>query len=196
MTKTMKKTTTEHQTETAPNTSVRDALSTIEGEITTLVTLNRKTRRSLATRSGRVSDVLINIVLQEAEKNGGQIAGITIDVPAAREALAAASESQESADSARRIGDRMEDDAIQHRVVVADRAFAVYTALRRLVHTPEGEPLARTYEEMASTVRKKRPKARAKKAQPTPSDPPSPPPPPSPPSPPEAQPTAKTPPQS
>jgi hypothetical protein len=64
--------------------------------------------------------------------------------------------------SSRLIAQKVEDDSVQQRVIVADRVFAIYRALGRLVKTPEGNSLLPTYEEMALTV-KNRPRVPRKK---------------------------------
>jgi hypothetical protein len=56
----------------------------------------------------------------------------------------------------------MEDDMLQQRATVADPAFAIYTALRRLVKTKAGNSLAPAYEQMKSIVKNRPRKSRAK----------------------------------
>jgi hypothetical protein len=57
----------------------------------------------------------------------------------------------------------MADSATSQRVVVADEVFGIYRSLERLVKTPKGNSLLRTYQTMASTVKNRPRKPRKKK---------------------------------
>jgi hypothetical protein len=107
------------------------------------------------TRAGsrRVPDALIELVATYAENHGGAVAGLPFDGAAARAALTSVSTAQAAARAARQFARRAEDDAVQGRATVADRTFAVYAALKRLVRTPEGNALKDAYDEMHAVVR-------------------------------------------
>ncbi len=154
-----------------PTTSVADQLGAIATNLASTPTLSAKERKLVGGRSRRVPDALIELVLKLAETNGGQVAGMPIDVTAARATLTQVSAATTAAASSRRIAAKLDDDALSQRIVVAERAFAIHTALRRLVNTPEGEPFARASEEMASVIRnqprRKRASAAAKPASPS-----------------------------
>jgi hypothetical protein len=136
-----------------PTTSVGQQLGAIASNIASMPTLSEKQRKTLGTRSRRAPDALIELVLKLAESNGGQVAGIPIDVASARTTLTNVSAASGAASASRRIAAQMDDDALQQRVVVADRAFGIHMALRRFVNTPEGIPFQRASEEMASIIR-------------------------------------------
>jgi hypothetical protein len=144
---------TKKATPVDPTTSVGTQLGAIASNLASTPTLSVKERKTLGDRSRRAPDALIELVLKLAENNGGQVAGIPIDVASARTTLTNVSAATAAAADSRRIAAQMDDDALQQRVVVADRVFAVHMALRRLVNTPEGEPFARASEEMASVLR-------------------------------------------
>jgi hypothetical protein len=101
-------------------------------------------------------------MIKIATDNGGVVAGMPFDVDAANAALSSSSKAQAAADASRTIAQKLVDSAVQQRVVVADRTFAIYRALGRLVKTPEGNSLLGTYKDMAATV-KNRPRIARKK---------------------------------
>jgi hypothetical protein len=145
------------------SSSVADQLGAIEAGLATVNSLTAKQRDTLRSRSRSVPDTLIQMVIQLATKNGGQVAGIPFDVDAAQATLAQVSDAEASAGTSRTIAQKLEDGSLQQRIVVADRVFAIYRALGRLVKTPEGNSILGTYEEMTSTVRNQ-PRLRRKKA--------------------------------
>jgi hypothetical protein len=147
---------------TVTSSNVTDQLGAIEKDLTDVVSLTKQERKQLEARSRNVPDALIQKMIQVARNNGGVVAGMPFDVDAASTALTEVSNAQAAADSSRTIAQKMVDSSVQQRVVVADRAFAIYRALGRLVKTPEGNSLLRTYEDMASTV-KNRPRIPRKK---------------------------------
>jgi hypothetical protein len=148
-----------------PSTSVGAQLDAIATNLASTPTLSAKERKLIGARSRRVPDALIELVLKLAETNGGQVAGMPIDVTAARATLTQVSAASAAADASRRIAAQMDDDSLQQRIVVADRAFAIHLALRRLVNTPEGQPFVRASEEMASALRNQPRLRRAKGAE-------------------------------
>jgi hypothetical protein len=144
------------------NVDVTGQLGAIEKSLAPIVSLTKQTRKQLEARSRNVPDALIQKMIQIASNNGGLVAGMPFDVDAATAALSNVSNAVAAADSSRTIAQKMVDSSVQQRVVVADRTFAIYRALERLVKTPEGNSLLRTYEDMASTV-KNRPRVPRKK---------------------------------
>ena len=159
----MTKSKTSNPAPVASSSSVTQQLAAIEKSIAPIVSLTKQQRRQLENRSANVPDALIQKMIQIATNNSGLVAGMPFDVNAASTALTQVSEAQAAADSSRTIAQKMVNSSVQQRVVVADRTFAIYRALGRLVKTPEGSSLLRTYEDMASTV-KNRPRVRRKKA--------------------------------
>jgi hypothetical protein len=144
------------------NVDVASQLDAIEKSLGPVVSLTSKARNQLESRSRIVPDALIQKMIQIATNNGGLVAGMPFDVDAANAALTNVSKAKAAADASRTIAQKLVDDSVQQRVVVADRTFAVYRALGRLVKTPEGNSLLRTYEEM-TTVVKNRPRIARKK---------------------------------
>jgi hypothetical protein len=98
-----------------------------------------------------------------AEQGGGSVLGMQFDAAAARTTLGQTNDTQTSISVGRQTLQRMEDDMLQQRATVADPAFAIYTALRRLVKTKAGNALAPAYEQMQSIVKNRPRKSRAKK---------------------------------
>jgi hypothetical protein len=114
---------------------------------------SRVERKKTRSSSQHVPDALIELVATHAENNSGAVAGLPFDGAAARVALTQVSTAQAAVRAARQFAQRVEDDATQGRATVADRTFAVYSALRRLVRTPEGAALKDTYDQMHTVVR-------------------------------------------
>ena len=144
------------------NIDVTGQLDAIEKSLDPVVVLTPKARKQLEARSRVVPDALIQKMIKIAGSNGGLVAGLAFDVDAASAALTNVSTAQAAADSSRTIAQKLVDSAVQQRVVVADRTFAIYRALGRLVKTPEGNSLLGTYKDMAATV-KNRPRIARKK---------------------------------
>jgi hypothetical protein len=114
---------------------------------------SRIERKQTLASSYHVPDALIELVATHAENNGGVVAGLPFDAAAARDALTQVSTAQAAVRAARQFAQRVEDDATLRRSDVADRAFGIFTALRRFVRTPEGKTLRDVYDEMHSTMR-------------------------------------------
>jgi hypothetical protein len=142
--------------------SVASTLSSIAGGISS-ESLTKVARQQLRGRNENVPDQLIEMVSHLAEQGGGNVLGMPFDATAARATLAQASDTQTSISVGRQTLQRMEDDMLQQRVTVADPAFAIYTALRRLVKTKAGNALSPAYEQMKSIVKNRPRKSRAKK---------------------------------
>jgi hypothetical protein len=98
-----------------------------------------------------------------AQQGGGSILGMPFDATAASATLTQTSDTRTAISVGRQTLQRMEDEMIQQRATVADPAFAIYTALRRLVKTKAGNTLAPAYEQMKSIVKNRPRKVRKKK---------------------------------
>lgn len=98
-----------------------------------------------------------------AEQGNGSVLGMPFDASTASATLTQTSDTQTAISVGRQTLQRMEDDMLQQRATVADPAFAIYTALRRLVKTKSGNALAPAYEQMKSIVKNRPRKSRAKK---------------------------------
>ena len=68
------------------------------------------------------------MMIKIADQNGGLVAGMPLDTAAANAALTNVSDARTAAAASRAIAQKMDDDAVQQRVVVADRVFAIYKA--------------------------------------------------------------------
>ena len=153
---------------------VVDALVAFEGSLELGASLAKDERSKLRKQSDQVSDAFIELVANLATQQGGLVAGVAFDVDAAQKVIARSRDARAAADVCRRLAQRMEDDAVPQRIVVGKRAFAVYAALRRLVSTPEGNPLMHAFENLASLARRSRASGRAKVPPPSPAPEPKP----------------------
>jgi hypothetical protein len=140
---------------------VASALNSLAGQIKSPV-LSKADRQRLKSRSDKVPDQLIEMISDLAEQNGGQVLGMAFDAATARTTLTQTSATRTQISTAKQLTQKMEDDMIQQRVAVADPAFAIFTALRRLVNTKAGNSLAPAYEQM-KTIVKDRPRTPRKK---------------------------------
>ena len=148
---------------------------TLEGAVSQLVAierglglteagLSRKSRVTNRTRSEHVPDELIELLAAHSDSNGGVVAGTPFDAAAARATLTQVSAARRTAASARRLAQRVEDDATSQRANLSDVAFGIYRGLERLVRTPQGSDLQDTYDKMRAAVRASRKGARKAKA--------------------------------
>lgn len=141
--------------------AVASTLSSLAGQIKSPV-LNKADRQRLKGRNDRVPDQLIEMISDLAEQNGGKVLGIPFDAATARATLTQTSATRVQIGTTKQLTQKMEDDMIQQRATVADPAFAIFTALRRLVNTKSGNSLAPAYEQM-KTIVKDRPRTPRKK---------------------------------
>jgi hypothetical protein len=141
--------------------AVASTLSSLAGQIKSPV-LNKADRQRLKGRNDRVPDQLIEMISDLAEQNGGKVLGIPFDAATARATLTQTSATRVQIGTTKQLTQKMEDDMIQQRATVADPAFAIFTALRRLVNTKAGNSLAPAYEQM-KTIVKDRPRTPRKK---------------------------------
>ena len=146
--------------------SVASTLSSI-GEQIASPSLTPAARQELRGRNEIVPDKLIEMVSHLAEQGNGSVLGMPFDTAAASATLSQTSATQTAIGVGRQTLQRMEDDMLQQRATVADPAFAIYTALRRLVKTKAGNSLAPAYEQMKSIVKNRPRKSRAKKPEET-----------------------------
>ena len=143
-----------------------DALTKIEAGLDLGASLSNDERSKLRKKQDQMPDAFIEQVANLAMQHGGDVAGIAFDVDAAQTTLTRSRGARAVADVCRRLAQRVEDDAIPQRIIVAKRAMAVYTALRRLVGTPEGNPLMASFEDLAALARRHRKSGRAKASPP------------------------------
>jgi hypothetical protein len=122
--------------------------------------LGQKERRRLQKRNEICPDALIEMLAHLAEQNGGHVLGMPFDAKQARAALTKVSATKTALGIARQLVQRLEDDQVQQRIVVADPAFALFTALRRLVNTETGNKLAPAYAQMKQIVKNRPRKSR------------------------------------
>jgi hypothetical protein len=141
--------------------TVATTLSSIAGEISS-PSLSKTERRALQGRNENAPDELIEMIAQLAQQGGGTVLGIPFDATTALATLAQTSATRTSISVGQQTLQRMEDDMIQQRATAADPAFAIYTALRRLVKTKSGNALAPAYAQMKSIVKNRPRKSRAK----------------------------------
>jgi hypothetical protein len=125
--------------------------------------LTKTEREQLRSRNARVPNELVEMVSHLAEEGNGSVLGMPFDATTASATLTQTSDTQTAISVGRQTLQRMEDDMLQQRATVADPAFAIYTALRRLVKTKTGNALAPAYEQMKSIVKNRPRKSRAKK---------------------------------
>jgi hypothetical protein len=138
-------------------TAIESSLNLSDG----MTTSERAGQKSL---SRNAPDKFIELVADLATQSGGSVAGIPFDAAAATAVLTYVSEAQKIADAANGLAQRVTDDSIQRRTAVSNDAFAVYSALGRLVRTTKGKPLRQKYEEMQRLVHATRPKTAASDA--------------------------------
>jgi hypothetical protein len=150
----------------ATNESVASTLSSIGSQITS-PSLTRTEREELRSRNARVPNELVEMVSHLSSVGNGSILGMPFDATTASATLSQTSATQTAISVGRQTLQRMEDDMLQQRATVADPAFAIYTALRRLVKTKAGNSLAPAYEQMKSIVKNRPRKSRAKKPEET-----------------------------
>jgi hypothetical protein len=130
--------------------------------------LTNDERKLLRARNSRTPDKLIEMVAHLAQQGGGSVLGIPFDSTTASATLANASQAKTTIAVGRQTLQRMEDDMLQQRLTVADPAFAIYSALRRLVQTKAGNALLPAYNQMKALVRRKPSKATDETTSPAP----------------------------
>jgi hypothetical protein len=159
--------TTKHsspEASTPPATAdVATQLGSLQKALSPIVSLTVKQRGQLENRSANVPDALIEQMIEAANKNGGVVAGFAFDTAAASATLTEVKAARAAAASAGQIAQQLTDSATSQRVILANRVFGIYRAMERLVGTPEGNSLLRTYQAMASTVKNRPRKPRKKK---------------------------------
>jgi hypothetical protein len=140
---------------------VASTLTSIADQISS-ESLTKAVRQQLRSRNGLVPDQLVEMICHLAEQGNGAVAGMPFDAAAARATLAQTSTTRTTISVGRQTLQRMEDDMIQQRATATDPAFAIYTALRRLVKTKAGNSLSPAYEQMKAIVKNRPRKPRAK----------------------------------
>ena len=131
---------------------------------------SRDERKPVERGSNRVPDALIERMAALAAKNGGSVLGIAFDVEAARQTLAYASACNAVIDAAHGLIRMISDDVLRRRIRVAQSAFAIYGAMRRLVTTNEGKHLAPSFEELQALMREHNARKRTRTAKAPPAD--------------------------
>jgi hypothetical protein len=126
--------------------------------------LAKAERRRMQKRSELCPDALVEMLAHLSEQSGGHVLGMPFDAAEARAVLAKVSATKTAIGVARQLVQRLEDDLVQQRITVADPAFALFTALRRLVNTKAGNKLAAAYAQMKQIVKDRPRKSRKKKA--------------------------------
>jgi hypothetical protein len=147
---------------------VASTLSSIAGAIQS-PSLSTADRKRLRSSNAMVPDELVAMVSHLAEQGNGSVLGMPFDATSASATLSETSATKTAISVGRQTLQRMEDDMLQQRATVADNAFAIYTALRRLVKTKSGNSLAPAYEQM-KTIVKNRPRKSRKKTDETSSE--------------------------
>jgi hypothetical protein len=144
--------------------TIATTLSNLAGRIESPA-LTKVGRRRLRARNEIVPDALVELVSHLAEQGNGSILGVPFDAAAARATLDQTSDARTAILVGKQLLARMEDDLLQRRTTVADPVFALYVALRRLVKTKAGNPLAPAYAEMKAIVKNRPRKPRKKRSQ-------------------------------
>jgi hypothetical protein len=144
------------------NETVASTLSSL-GEQIQSPSLTPATRQEVRSRNARVPDELIEMITHLAEQGGGSVLGMPFDATTATTTLAQTASTRTAINVGRQTMQRMEDDMLQQRATVADPAFAIYTALRRLVKTKAGNALSPAYAQMKAIVKNRPRKSRPKK---------------------------------
>jgi hypothetical protein len=118
--------------------------------------LPTKERKTVQGRTSHVTDAMIETLASISDQHGGSVAGLPFDATEARTTLAKASEMRSLSRTARVLARKADTSALVMRAQVVDRAFGIYVALERFVHTPEGAPFRTAYEELRNANRSRR----------------------------------------
>jgi hypothetical protein len=145
------------------NAEIGAQLAAVERSLGSVESLTKRARKALDNRSVRVPTPLIEQLLAIVDREGS-VCGMSLDAGEIRAVLADVNDALAAAATARLIAQRLVDDAVSKRVVVADTAFAIYRALSRLTQTPEGNALLGPYKEMRAVVRDQRTPKRPRKS--------------------------------
>jgi hypothetical protein len=154
------------KSKTATTEAVASTLSSIAAGLSS-VSLTKAERDQLRASNARVPDELIEMVSHLAQQGGGSVLGTAFDATTASATLTQTSGTRTAISVGRQTLQRMEDDMLQQRATIADPAFAIYTALRRLVKTKAGNALAPAYAQMKTIVKNRPRKSRKKTVEPT-----------------------------
>ena len=93
------------------------------------------------------------LVLSMAEESDGNIAGVSIDATASRNALAQATRLRVGAAAARSVARQLEDQALGLASAVAQRALSATTSLEAYARTPEGRSFTAKAAELRTAAR-------------------------------------------
>jgi hypothetical protein len=144
------------------------ALENIASGMSASQPLTEAERAEKRATTRRASASLIALVASMAEKGGGKVAGISIDVASMRNAQAKATHLRLGANAARAILRRLTDDALSLSSVVAQDALSVLFSLEQQSKSEAGKHLApdvarlRAAAKEGVTRRPKKPKGKPK----------------------------------
>jgi hypothetical protein len=154
----------------ASYTAVIHTLLAVEADLDLRPDAGPKVRHTVRRRLLSVPDSVVEGVATLAETHGGALAGISLEAPRARDAMARFTAAETLARALRNFATRVESDAVERKGEVVAEVTAILTALDGFVKTPAGATLAAPLRDLRSVVRTRRSK-RAKTVAPSPGAP-------------------------
>jgi hypothetical protein len=136
------------------------ALKKVARSMPATVPMTATELKEMRSVESRAPSKLIELVLSAAEEGGGSVAGVPVDVTAARSDTATAAQLRVGAAAARTIARRLEQQALVLASGVAQTALSATTSLQALARTPAGRTLVEKATELRAAA--KRPKRKAK----------------------------------
>jgi hypothetical protein len=147
--------------------SIADTGVTTVGQITAQLPLldalpDKKTRKVLTSQTRRTAASVIPSILALASQNGGQVAGVAVDVTAVQESLDEVAAAERLATVVRTLLQRLDDDALQKRASAAEIATTCMMAMRAAVRTPAGKALRPNLAALTAEMKRLRKPRKAK----------------------------------
>lgn len=114
---------------------------------------SKAVRRDKRAVVARAPSAFMELVVAMAEDGGGNVAGVSIDATATRDAMAKAARLRVGAAAARAVARYLEQEALDLASGFAQRALSATTSLEALARTPEGRSYAAKAAELRAAAR-------------------------------------------
>jgi hypothetical protein len=158
------KITTNNQASVTSNSSfvsIADAGVVTVGQITAQLPLldalpDKKARKAAGNVAKKSAAAVVPSILALAVQNGGQVAGVSIDVPSIQESLLEVDAAEKLSTVLRTLLQRLDDDTLQKRAAAAGIATTTVMAMRAAVRTPSGMALRPNLAELTAEMRRLR----------------------------------------
>jgi hypothetical protein len=140
-----------------------EAIHSVDRTLPSPVPMTKRAANALRATERRAPPHLIALVVAEAEENGGQVAGVSVDPAGMRADSARVASLRVAAVTARSIARRLEHEALTLAASVAQRALSATTSLQAFARTPEGRTSNAKAAELRAAAREPKPRKSATK---------------------------------